>query len=130
MVNAIIGGYLIAVAASFLMFTTGNIAGFSGIIKRVKLGLNWRLSFILGLLTSSTVTLLIKPELFSYSIDLSWPVIIISALLVGIGTRLSNGCTSGHGVCGLARLSKRSLYSVLIFMLSGAVVATTIGAIK
>ena len=130
MINAIIGGYLIAVAASFLMFTTGNIAGFSGIIKRVKLGLNWRISFILGLITSSIISMALKPELFNYSIDLSWPVILISALLVGIGTRLSNGCTSGHGVCGLARLSKRSLYSVSIFMLTGAIVATTLGALK
>jgi uncharacterized membrane protein YedE/YeeE len=123
--SAIIGGLLIGVAASLLALFNGRIAGISGIVGALfywksapQDHLPWRILFILGLLLSGWVYQLFftLPEISSKS---SMTILIVAGLLVGIGTRLGSGCTSGHGVCGLGRLSFRSLVATISFMMAG-----------
>jgi hypothetical protein len=123
--SAIIGGLLIGVAASLLALFNGRIAGISGIVGALfhwksapQEHLPWRILFILGLLLSGWVYQLFftLPEISSKS---SMTILIVAGLLVGIGTRLGSGCTSGHGVCGLGRLSFRSLVATISFMMAG-----------
>lgn len=117
--HSLIGGLLIGLAAFILIFFCGRVMGISGILggllhKGSDLG--WRLFFIAGLLISPWLYQFItfsRPEI---QLTASWPTVIIAGLLVGFGTRLGSGCTSGHGVCGLSRLSLRSLVATLIFM--------------
>jgi hypothetical protein len=116
------GGVLIGIAAAILILFNGKILGISGIlgglISRQSGEFGWRLCFVLGLVLAplflSTVTSLQPPRIGS-----SYLVLIIAGLLVGFGTRLGSGCTSGHGICGLSRLSPRSLVATLLFMLAG-----------
>lgn len=116
------GGVLIGLAAALLIVLTGRIAGISGIIggllRPVKSDWTWRLAFIAGLIAAPVVVTIMgyKPEV---RIDASWPALMIAGLLVGIGTRYGSGCTSGHGVCGISRLSPRSLIATLSFMAGG-----------
>ena len=112
-VIALAGGVLIGLSAVLLMLTNGRIAGISGIIGGLFGGgsgeVGWRLAFIVGLVTGPFAATLLGAPLPEIGIDASVPVILVAGLLVGFGSRLGNGCTSGHGVCGLARLSRRSL---------------------
>jgi len=119
------GGVLIGVSAALLLLLNGRIAGISGILgellKRQPGEMRWRMAFLLGLL--------IAPALFSIFLPFPTPTIeasngalLFAGLLVGIGTRYAGGCTSGHGVCGLSRLSIRSLVATLCFMGSGMAV--------
>ena len=119
-VTALLGGGLIGLAATVLYAGIGRIAGISGIVnnaieRRQERG--WRLAFLAGLLAAPWVWLLAS-QWPAVQIDAGWAELVIAGLLVGIGTRLGNGCTSGHGICGLARLSKRSLAAVVAFMAS------------
>jgi hypothetical protein len=82
----------------------------------------WRVAFMAGLWLGAIVYWLVRGEVFAVQLAAAWPVMLIAGLLVGFGTRMSGGCTSGHGVCGIARLSKRSTVATLIFM--GAGIAT------
>ena len=118
-VSAAIGGALIGLAATLLMLLTGRIAGVSGILgDLIDLAAGpraWRLAFLLGLLAA--------PLLFAAGGGLlrapampSWPIVMVAGLLVGFGTRLGKGCTSGHGICGIARLSPRSIAATATFM--------------
>ncbi|EEP95031.1 YeeE/YedE family protein [Yersinia aldovae ATCC 35236] len=104
------------------MLWNGRIAGVSGILGGLlppKIGdVFWRVAFVAGLMASPLVYSLFTPRPI-IQIDSSLPVLVLAGLLVGIGTRYGAGCTSGHGVCGLARLSPRSLVATLSFMLSG-----------
>jgi len=117
---SLIGGLLVGAAAVGLALFNGRIAGISGIVggllKPVTGDWAWRLAFVGGLLGSTL--LIAKPEI---RIEADTPTLIIAGLLVGFGTRLGSGCTSGHGVCGLSRLSLRSLVATLLFMGSAAV---------
>lgn len=122
--TALLGGALIGLAATVLYAGIGRIAGISGILNTAieqREGRSWRIAFLAGLILAAGAW-------FAWS-DVTprsgFPLIalIIAGLLVGFGTRLGNGCTSGHGICGLARLSKRSLVAVVVFMASG--MATT-----
>ena len=125
-VNAVIGGVLIGLAATRLYATCGRIAGISGLLNRVIEERNergWRLLFLLGLLAGAGLWFTLGNPPLTARTDFSLPWLLLAGLLVGIGTRLGNGCTSGHGICGLARLSKRSLVAVLVFMACG--IATT-----
>ncbi|MBM1142590.1 YeeE/YedE family protein [Alcanivorax sp. MM125-6] len=120
--TALAGGLLIGVAASALWLLAGRIAGISGILGGVLApvsgDLGWRLAFLAGLLVSPWLyTLAAGPA--PLEVKASTPVLIIAGLLVGYGTRLGSGCTSGHGVCGLSRLSPRSLVATLVFMGAG-----------
>jgi len=120
--TSLAGGLLIGVAVAMFVLLNGRIAGVSGIVGGLVLArpgeLGWRLAFIGGLLIAPAVT-----RLFGTSpvprIDASFPMLVAAGLAVGIGTSYGSGCTSGHGVCGLSRLSPRSLVATAAFMLAG-----------
>ena len=129
--SAAAGGALIGLAATLLMAFNGRIAGisgvFSGSVFAEKGDKVWRLFFIAGLVAGPVAYRLVtgmKPEI---QFDAEFPVIIVAGLLVGFGTHLGSGCTSGHGICGLSRLSPRSMVSVGLFMAAGMV---TTGVIR
>lgn len=117
---SLIGGLLIGFSVLLLIRWLGKVAGISGIVGQVWSGdardRHWRLVFVIGLLGSPFIYQLFSP-LPAMQIDAGLPVLIMAGLLVGFGSRLGSGCTSGHGVCGLSRLSLRSLVATLIFML-------------
>lgn len=123
--SSLIGGSIIGLGAAILVAFRGRIAGISGIVGALMQFSNtpkdhhlWRILFILGLLVSSWVYFLLA-QLPSIIIDSNVPTLVIAGLLVGIGTRMGSGCTSGHGVCGLGRLSPRSLIATVSFMSAG-----------
>ena len=145
MVCAFIGGVLIALASTLNLLLLGRITGLSGIFNSLatlntKAGMHWKISFLTGMIAisyptyrltdegvwrvnSSTTIVLFDPEPIAVS-NLHWIGWILGGLLVGIGTRMGNGCTSGHGVCGLPRFSIRSLAAVCTFMTTGIAIAT------
>lgn len=122
--TALAGGVLIGIAAGMLVLLNGRIAGISGVLggllRPVKGDSGWRIAFVLGLVGAPLVYLLFvalpKPQ-----IDAGYGALVLAGLLVGIGTRYGSGCTSGHGVCGLSRLSPRSLVATVAFMGAGFV---------
>ena len=123
------GGVLIGISTVMLMAFKGRVAGISGVIgalmqlKNTPVGhFSWRIAFLLGLFLSTAVYGLFATVPVS-TIDASVPMLIVAGLLVGFGTRMGSGCTSGHAVCGLGRLSPRSLVATLSFMASGFVTA-------
>jgi len=124
-VYPLVGGVLIGLAASLLLLLQGRIFGVSGIISGVffsgPINRKWRLAVILGLMSGSALVYLVNPNMFNYSFDSSYLMMAIAGLLVGFGTQLGSGCTSGHGICGLPRLSMRSIVAVGTFMLTGIV---------
>jgi uncharacterized membrane protein YedE/YeeE len=118
---ATIGGVLIAIASSIILFGLGRIAGISGIFSSFIFNSKsfenrWKFFFVVGLLVGGFLIKYLNPSLFDYSINFSMPLVIFAGLLVGFGTRLGSGCTSGHGVCGLPRLSKRSFIATITFI--------------
>jgi len=117
------GGALIGTAASMVLLTHGRIAGISGVLGGLINGSSddrrFRLAFLVGLLAAGLIGGQIAPTAVGVP-DVSLVAVAVAGLLVGIGTRLGNGCTSGHGVCGLARLSTRSLVAVITFMVTAA----------
>lgn len=116
------GGMLIGLAAALLILLNGRIAGISGILGgllRPGPGeTGWRIAFLVGMVLAPVGWALVA-TLPAIDIDASYPVLIAAGLIVGISTRYGGGCTSGHGVCGLSRLSPRSLVATLAFMASG-----------
>ena len=115
------GGALIGLSAGLLILLAGKIAGIAGIVGGLVNGAsdrNWRILFVIGLLASPWAWQLFAP-LPDLTMVASTPWLIVAGLLVGIGTRYANGCTSGHGICGLSRFSVRSLAAVGAFMASG-----------
>jgi uncharacterized protein len=118
------GGLLIGLAAAMFVLLNGRIAGISGILggllKPVKGDVSWRAAFVLGLVSSPLLYALFATVPTPH-IDASWGTLVLAGLLVGVGTRYGSGCTSGHGVCGLSRLSPRSLAATLAFMGAGFV---------
>jgi uncharacterized membrane protein YedE/YeeE len=125
-VSAAIGGALIGLAATLLMLFTGRIAGISGIFAGcLSFSIDdksWRIAFIAGLLLAPLTSALLGYPIPSPQMPASWGIIVLAGLLVGFGTRLSGGCTSGHGVCGIARLSPRSVIATAIFMTTAVLV--------
>lgn len=123
--SAAIGGGLIGLSAVMLMLFMGRIAGISGIFGGLLDFRNedkdWRIAFIAGLILAPLIAGLIGFAMPSPKLPASWTVIIAAGLLVGFGTRLGGGCTSGHGICGVARLSVRSIAATVIFMLAAVV---------
>ena len=121
---SLLGGVLIGVASAALMLFNGRIAGITGIVAGTLMPKEgdtlWRALFVGGLLTGGVVLMLVHPTVFSLPPHRSLAALAVAGLLVGYGTRLGNGCTSGHGVCGLGRLSKRSLAATLTFIGAGA----------
>ena len=127
-ITPIIGGALIGGAASLLLLTHGKVAGISGILGGLLKGeaVSWRLPFVIGLLLSAPIALLTLTDggsFFANTAPRAIHITLIAGLLVGLGTKLGNGCTSGHGVCGLARGSKRSLAATVTFMSTGVLMA-------
>ncbi|MDU0354431.1 YeeE/YedE family protein [Paraglaciecola aquimarina] len=126
-VHAFIGGMLIGLGAVLLMLTNGRIAGISGIVNRAisshSIAGLWRWGFILGLIVAPFVTSLWGFKL-PESLPLDFFTLAISGLIVGIGTQIGSGCTSGHGICGIGRLSKRSIVATMTFMFSAMAVVT------
>ena len=116
------GGMLIGLSAAVFVLFNGRIAGISGILGGLlewpKGDIAWRVAFLAGLIGAPLVygAVLTLPEV---RIDADFPTLIIAGLLVGVGTRYGSGCTSGHGVCGLSRMSPRSLVATVAFMLAG-----------
>ena len=124
--SAAIGGALIGLSAALLMLSTGRIAGISGIVGGL-IGWNvpdrdWRIAFVIGLILAPLTGSLVGYAVAEPQMPASWAVIVIAGLLVGFGTRLGGGCTSGHGICGVARLSPRSLVATAVFMAVAIVV--------
>ena len=121
-VSAVSGGVLIGVASVLLMVLTGRIAGISGIVGGLLAPAAsdkaWRIAFVVGLIAAPLIFAAAGQPLAQPDMPASWLVIAAAGLLVGFGTRLGSGCTSGHGVCGIARLSPRSLMATAIFMAS------------
>lgn len=122
---ALAGGLLIGLAAALLLSFNGRIAGISGIMggllarpRAEEFG--WRAAFVLGLLLAPALYRLFA-DLPESRIDAGWATLVAAGLMVGYGSRLGSGCTSGHGVCGLSRLSPRSLVATLTFMAAGFV---------
>jgi uncharacterized protein len=126
------GGALIGVAASLLLVFSRQSAGISGIFagainpETSKADRSWRVMFVAGLILGGTVLLFASPTVFGASIR-SMPLLLVAGALVGVGTRLSGGCTSGHGVCGLSQLSGRSLVATLTFIASGIITVLLMG---
>jgi uncharacterized membrane protein YedE/YeeE len=116
------GGLLIGLAAALFVLFNGRIAGISGILGGMlslpKGDTAWRVAFLLGLVLAPLAYVLVHP-LPAVQVDAGTGTLVAAGLLVGIGTRYGSGCTSGHGVCGLSRLSPRSLVATLAFMLAG-----------
>lgn len=122
--SSLAGGILIGLAACLLILADGRIAGISGIVSGLanhdKREQRWRATFVAGLLISPWLYRLAAPLPEIRYGSHSWILLAIAGLLVGFGSRLGSGCTSGHSVCGLSRLSKRSLVATVLFMVSGA----------
>ena len=121
-VTALAGGLLIGIATTLYLFLTGRYAGLSGIVRGVAFGdPDWKMDalFVIGLLLGGGLWFAFRPRVHAPGVSTALWVVAIAGLLVGAGTALGNGCTSGHGVCGLGRLSTRSLVAVVIFMATG-----------
>lgn len=127
---ALAGGAMIGLASAFLLLTHGRIAGISGIVgslmQRTTHDRGWRLAFLAGMAGAGLVASVVAPSAVGASVR-SLPVVIGAGLLVGYGTRLGSGCTSGHGVCGISRFSARSLVAVVTFMTTGVLTAIIAG---
>lgn len=118
--SAFVGGCLIGLASVLMLLFNGKILGVSGIVgglfqKRSPEQI-WRYAFVTGLFAGGGILSLVLPSAFSFPLPRSLFALVAAGLMVGYGTRLGNGCTSGHGICGLARFSKRSLAAVAVFM--------------
>ena len=122
--SALVGGILIGIASAMLVLLNGRIAGISGIvgglIRPTSGEISWRVAFLVGMI-ASPLAYSVFTRLPPVMIGAPQPELIVAGLLVGLGTRYGAGCTSGHGVCGIARLSRRSILATLLFMAAGAI---------
>ena len=120
------GGLLIGLASALMLVLHGRIAGISGIAGRLLATARgdffWRISFVVGLVAGGAVMFVTDPGAFAVTIERSTGALVAGGLLVGIGTQIGGGCTSGHGVCGIGRLSPRSIVATLTFMTTAAAV--------
>jgi uncharacterized protein len=125
-IRAGVGGVMIGTAAAVLFALNGRIAGVSGVLGTLVLDRPtgespWRALFLAGLVLGALLMSLLRPDLAAASLQTGWVGMIVGGLVVGFGTRMGSGCTSGHGVCGMARLSRRSILATLTFMGAGFV---------
>jgi uncharacterized membrane protein YedE/YeeE len=122
---SLLGGILAGIASALFILNNGRIAGISGILGGLlnprKDDVMWRIAFLLGLIAAPTITFMFMAAPV-VTIEAETATLIIAGLLVGVGTRYGSGCTSGHGICGLSRLSPRSLIATLAFMAAGMAV--------
>ena len=121
----LLGGALIGLASAALLLANGRIAGISGILGRSFLpepgDLAWRLAFLAGLPFGAALVTRLAGDVHGFALTGSPVLLVAGGLLVGFGTQLGSGCTSGHGVCGIARGSRRSIVATLVFMATGAI---------
>lgn len=134
LVQSFIGGALIGTAASIAWLAHGRIAGISGTITRVfdgDGGIGFRMPFLLGLVAVGVIAGITRSSAIGATVAPGGAgTLALAGLLVGVGSQLQNGCTSGHGVCGLARNSPRSWIAVATFMLTGVVTVAVVGALR
>jgi uncharacterized protein len=126
---ALLGGALIGLASVLLMVFTGRIAGISGIsagLLTMGGDKGWRLAFIAGLIVAPLLGALVGHPLPMPDMPESWSIVVIAGLLVGFGVRLAGGCTSGHGICGIARFSLRSVVATVVFVFTAMVVVAIV----
>ena len=132
-VHAVVGGALIALSLAIMLVTTGRIAGLSGVFAGFVAGTRidgaWRAWFIAGMLLVGLAFAVVEPSTFDAGARIPLWGVAIAGVLVGVGTRMSNGCTSGHGLCGMSRLSKRSIIATMTFVAVGVATATITGAL-
>ena len=125
-IPSLLGGMMLGLAVILYVLLHGRILGISGIVSGLvhpkKEDWSWRLAFIIGLLTAPFLAALFFGILPVIEVDANWLTVIIAGLLVGFGVQYGSGCTSGHGICGLSRLSPRSLVATLSFMTAGFLV--------
>ncbi|MGF1841791.1 YeeE/YedE family protein [Vibrio clamense] len=118
--DALFGGVLLGISASLLLLLSGKIAGISGVLSglmKIRKGdFIWRLLFVIGMISGGFFCVNLFGGSVPAQFDSSFLVLAVAGLLVGVGTRLGNGCTSGHGICGLGRVSRRSIVATSIFM--------------
>jgi uncharacterized membrane protein YedE/YeeE len=121
--SALAGGALIGLSAVLLMWMNGRIAGVSGILGGLmrfdKGEFGWRAAFVLGLILTPVIYMRVTKEIIPLTPPEPIGIVILAGLLVGIGSQMGNGCVSGHGICGTARLSPRSIVATITFMLTG-----------
>ena len=121
--SAFSGGLLIGVSSLLLLLFNGRIAGISGmmsgLIKAPRNEIYWRAAFLAGIVLGAFLFHQIKPDFYQSRINFPIPFLALGGFLVGFGTRMGNGCTSGHAVCGIARLSLRSIVATAVFMTTG-----------
>lgn len=131
--HALLGGLMIGAASALVLVAHGRIAGISGVVGSLLSPAtgdrDWRLAFVGGLVASGIVAAFVAPQAVGASVR-SLPVLAIAGVLVGFGTQLGGGCTSGHGVCGVSRLSPRSLVAVGTFMMTGALTTLIVGGVS
>lgn len=124
-IPSLIGGVLIGLAASIMLLMNGRIAGISGIVSGTVMpgtkDRDERLVFLVGLLGGGALLFWLRPQSMPNAASLPIGLAALAGVIVGFGTRLGNGCTSGHGVCGISRLSARSLVATITFMVTGAI---------
>jgi uncharacterized membrane protein YedE/YeeE len=129
-INATLGGMLIGLSASLMLILKGRVTGISGIFydsfTPSKENM-WKPVFVLGLLLGGFTLKFFYPSSFDISLNLSTTRVIVAGLLVGFGTKLGSGCTSGHGVCGISRFSKRSLIATVSFISAGIITVLVFG---
>jgi uncharacterized membrane protein YedE/YeeE len=122
-INAGLGGVLIGISVSLMLMWNGRVTGISGIVNGVlapvKGDTQWRVLFVAGLVLGGLVLGQLRPTTFENTINADMWTVVTAGLLVGFGTILGSGCTSGHGVCGISRMSPRSLAATVVFMLAG-----------
>jgi uncharacterized membrane protein YedE/YeeE len=128
--RSLLGGMLLGLSASLLALGAGRVAGISGILGGLftpgREGRGWRVQFLAGLGVGGLLLMVVHPAVF-HAAGRAWPLLAVAGLLVGFGARLGGGCTSGHGVCGLSRLSGRSLVATLVFMVTAMLTVLVIG---
>jgi len=121
--QSLLGGVLIGTAVSLMLLLNGRVTGISGILgeslKMKKKDFAWRVFFLAGLISGGILLSLLQQNVIAEKPDTSTGKLILAAVFVGSGTLLGSGCTSGHGICGLSRFSKRSLLATALFMISG-----------
>ncbi len=131
-INALFGGGLIGISVSLMLLLNGRVTGISGIINGIlspaKGDFAWRILFVLGLLSGGLVTRIFNPSSFSGALNSDTWTVLVAGLLVGFGTILGSGCTSGHGVCGISRMSPRSLVATITFIAAGITAVTLLKA--
>jgi uncharacterized membrane protein YedE/YeeE len=124
-INALLGGVIIGISVSLMLLWNGRVTGISGIINGaispVKGDTSWRVLFIAGLFLGGLTLKALNPNIFSGNLQTETWTTVVAGLLVGFGTILGSGCTSGHGVCGISRMSPRSLVATIVFILAGVI---------